>query len=111
MKGVVLTSGQHERAALASQATRARSLRGTNHDVSDRRKREMEQQLEQERWWPPPAGTISGSLVVRGDESPSEMRGAWAKWNRAVEHYNDLKDTAAECCGRPGPSSATSTLT
>lgn len=56
----------------------------------------MEQQLEAERWWPRSKGMISASLVVRGDEAPAEMRGAWAKWNRAVEHYNDLRRTAAE---------------
>jgi hypothetical protein len=63
--------------------------------VSDRQKQELEKKLEQERWWPRPPGTISASLAVRGDEAPYQMRGSWAKWNRAVAHYHELRRTAA----------------
>jgi hypothetical protein len=70
--------------------------RGRQRNVSDRQKRDMEEQLERDRWWSKPQGTISASLVVRGDKAPPAVRGAWAKWNRAVEHYNDLKQTASE---------------
>jgi len=62
--------------------------------MSDRQKRELEQKLEQDRWWPRPPGTVSASLAVRGDEAPYQMRGSWAKWNRAVAHYRELKRAA-----------------
>jgi hypothetical protein len=62
--------------------------------VSDRQKRELEERLERERWWPRPPGMVSASLAVRGDEAPSQMRGSWAKWNRAVAHYHELGRTA-----------------
>lgn len=62
--------------------------------MSDRQKQELEQKLEQDRWWPRPPGTVSASLAVRGDEAPYQMRGSWAKWNRAVAHYRELRRTA-----------------
>src|SRR4051794_16865866 len=64
--------------------------------MSDGQKRELEEDLERGRWWPRPPGAVSASLATRGDEAPSQMRGSWAKWNRAVAHYHDLGRAARE---------------
>ena len=63
--------------------------------VSDRQKQEMEQKLEQDRWWRRPPDMVSASLAIRGDAAPYPMRGSWAKWNRAVGHHHELRRTAA----------------
>lgn len=51
---------------------------------------------ENEPWWPKQPGMIKVNFAPRGQDGPHQMHGAWAKWERAVEHHFELRKTAPE---------------
>jgi hypothetical protein len=42
-------------------------------------------------WWTPEPGMLKVNMTPRGDGAPPQLRGAWAKWERAVEHLTALE--------------------
>ena len=57
---------------------------------------------DEDPWW---QASLSGALKVdfspRGDDMPASLRGAWAKWERAVEHHRGLAQAGRDWLDEP----------
>lgn len=53
------------------------------------------------RWWPSPPGMLKVNASPRGEGAPACLRGAWAKWERAVEHHRQLVDVGRAWLNAP----------
>jgi hypothetical protein len=58
-------------------------------------------ELGVEPWWAPPPGMLKVNMAPRGDGAPWQLRGAWAKWERAVEHLSALEQEGRRWLATP----------
>lgn len=71
------------------------------HDLGPHTESMASEDEEPAKWWTSPPGTIKLDVTSRADKAPDELRGAWAKWERAVEHHTALIEAGREWLDRP----------